>query len=83
MIKKFTTVFTAFAIVLSLCSFNTPYPSLENAQDTKAASKIVYDKKKNSITLSWPAFGTSGNYVITRGGSRLATSFVAVGSTSK
>ncbi|MEJ5053377.1 hypothetical protein [Sphingobacterium sp. MYb382] len=83
MIKKFTTVFTAFAIVLTLCSFNTPTPSLENAQDTKAASKIVYDKKKSSITLSWPAFGTSGNYVITRGGSRLATNFVAVGSTSK
>lgn len=81
--KKFTTVFTAFAIVLTLCSFNTPSPSLEQKQDTKAANKIVYDKKKNSITLTWPAFGTSGNYVITRGGSRLATDFVSVGSTSK
>src|SRR5690606_7849607 len=32
---------------------------------------------------SWPTFGSLGNYVITRGGSRLASDFVSVGSTSK
>ncbi|MBC7408841.1 MAG: hypothetical protein H7339_10670, partial [Arcicella sp.] len=35
------------------------------------------------ITLSWPAFGSSGPYVIIRGGSRLASDFVSLGSTSK
>lgn len=29
--------------------------------------KIVYNKKKHSMTLSWPVFGSSGNYVVTRG----------------
>ncbi len=53
-----------------------------SSPDDKPAGRIVYNKKKHQITLSWPAFGTSGNYEITRGGSRLATDFVPVGTTA-
>ena len=83
MIKKLISVFSAFTVMLMLCSFVTLNLSDEKNQDNKLEGKIVYNKKKHSITLSWPAFGSSGNYVITRGGSRLASHFVAVGSTTK
>jgi len=83
MIKKLISVFTAFTVMLMLCSFVTLNLSDEKNQENKIEGKIVYNKKKHSITLSWPAFGSTGNYVITRGGSRLASEFVAVGSTTK
>ncbi|MET4142181.1 hypothetical protein [Pedobacter sp. UYP1] len=83
MSRKIISVFTAFAFMLILCSFINPHPADEKKQENKKDSKIVYDKKKHSITLTWPAFGSSGNYVITRGGSRLASDFVSAGSTSK
>ncbi|WP_343695475.1 hypothetical protein [Flavobacterium sp.] len=83
MIKKFTSVFTAFMFMLILCSFAATSSSYETQQENKIEGKIVYNKKKNNITLSWPEFGSSGNYVITRGGSRLASDFVSIGSTSK
>ncbi|MBB5647022.1 hypothetical protein [Pedobacter cryoconitis] len=83
MSKKIISVFTAFALMLTLCSFVISYPSATKRQENKIARKIVYNKKKHNIALSWPAFGSSGNYVITRGGSRLASDFVPVGSTSK
>lgn len=83
MSKKITTVFTAFTFVLMLCSFVSSYSSDEKKQENKIEGKIAYNKKKHSIMLSWPAFGASGNYVITRGGSRLASDFVSLGSTSK
>lgn len=79
MSTKVISVFTAFAFMLILCGFVTSYSS----DDKKPEGKIVYNKKKHSITLSWPTFGSSGDYVITRGGSRLASDFVSVGSTSK
>ena len=79
MSKKAIFLFTASAVLLALCSFTTPYPSDEKKQK----NEITYDKKSRRITLSWPAFGSSGNYEITRGGSRLASEFVSVGSTSK
>lgn len=81
--KKIIPVFIAFAFMLTLCSFVTSYSSDEKKQENRVESKIVYNKKKHSITLSWPAFGSSGNYVITRGGSRLASDFISVSSTSK
>ncbi|MBF4485646.1 hypothetical protein [Flavobacterium sp. CSZ] len=83
MIKKLISVFTAFTVMLMLCSFVTLNLSDEKNQENKTEGKIVYNKKKHSITLSWPAFGASGNYVITRGGSHLASDFVSVGSTTK
>lgn len=83
MSKKIRAVCTAFAFVLILCSFVMVYSSNEKKEENKIAGKIVYNKKKHHTTLSWPAFGSSGNYVITRGGSRLASDFVLVGSTSK
>lgn len=82
MSTKVISVFTAFAFLLILSSFVISYSSDETKQENKIESKIVYNKK-HSITLSWPAFGSSGNYVITRGGSRLASDFVSVGSTSQ
>lgn len=77
--KKILIAILALGVVSILCSFGTS----SDKQDQKADRKIVYNKKNRSITLSWPAFGSSGNYVITRGGSRLATDFVSVGTTSK
>ncbi|WGQ11574.1 hypothetical protein QG516_07880 [Pedobacter gandavensis] len=82
MSKKVTSVFTACAMILMLCSFVSFHSSNEIKQGHKIKGKIVYNKQKNSITLSWPAFGSSGNYVLTRGGSRLASDFVTVGSTA-
>lgn len=76
---KVMAVFTAFAFMSILCGFVTSY----SADEKKQASKIVFNEKKHNITLSWPAFGSSGPYVITRGGSRLASDFVSLGSTSK
>ena len=76
---KVMAVFTAFAFMSILCGFVTSY----SADEKKQESKIVFNEKKHSITFSWPAFGSSGPYVIIRGGSRLASDFVSLGSTSK
>lgn len=64
--KKTIPIFMAFAFMLILCSFVTPYPS-DKKQGNQIMGKIVYNKKKHSMILSWPAFGSSGNYVVTRG----------------
>ncbi|RYU93449.1 hypothetical protein [Emticicia agri] len=72
-------LFITLAFMSMLCGFIT----FDAPDEKKQESKIVYNKKKHSITLSWQAFGSSGPYVITRGGSRLASDFVSVGSTSK
>ncbi|RZJ67275.1 MAG: hypothetical protein EOO50_05885 [Flavobacterium sp.] len=68
-------------LTLNMCSFAIASPS--EKQEKKIEGKIIYDRKTHRMTLSWPAFGTSGNYVVKRGGSRLASEFVSVGSTSK
>ncbi len=81
--KKTIAVFIASTLMLALCSFIISYSSNEEKQWSKIEGKIVYNKRNHSTTLSWPAFGTSGDYVITRGGSRLASDFVSVGSTPK
>lgn len=81
--KKSISVFTAFVFFLILSSFVSPHSDNKIIEENKIERKIVYNKKKHNITLSWSAFGSSGNYVITRGGSRLASDFVSVGSTSK
>ena len=84
MSKKAFSLLAVFAFFLFLCSFVSPDSINETMEGNKKIErKIVYDKKKHTITLSWSAFGSSGNYVITRGGSRLASEFVSVGSTSK
>ncbi len=80
---KVVSVVILFSFILILCGFVTSSLADEKKEENKIKGKIVYNKKKHSITLSWPAFGSSGNYVITRGGSRLASDFVPVGSTSK
>ena len=79
---KVISISTAFVFMLMLCSFVASYSPAGEKQENQIESRIVYNKKKHNITLSWPAFGSSGNYVITRGGSRLASDFVQVGSTS-
>ncbi|NBA88885.1 hypothetical protein GVN16_24125 [Emticicia sp. CRIBPO] len=83
MSTKVISVFTVLALTLTLSGFVTSYSSDERKQGNKIEGKVVYNKKKHSMTLSWPAFGSSGPYVITRGGSRLASDFVPAGSTSK
>ncbi|PWV46576.1 hypothetical protein [Chitinophaga sp. S165] len=83
MSTKVIPVFTALMFMLTPGSFATSYSPYKKQQENKIENKIVYNKKKHSVTLSWSAFGSSGNYVITRGGSRLASDFVPVGSTSR
>ncbi|MBW1657830.1 hypothetical protein [Flavobacterium quisquiliarum] len=83
MIKKLALAFVGFTFMLILCSFEMIDLSEKKNQQENIEYKIVYDKKKHNITLSWPAFGSSGNYIITRGGSRLASEFIQVGTTSK
>jgi hypothetical protein len=73
----------AYTLMLVLCSYATVYCFDNNKQKISSKGKIAYNKKKHSVTLTWPSFGASGNYVITRGGSRLASEFVILGSTSK
>lgn len=80
--KKIILVFAAVAVLFTLCSFVASYLA-NKEQEHKIHGKIAYNQKKHNITLSWPSFGSSGNYVITRGGSRLASDFVVVDSTSK
>lgn len=59
-------------------SYSNPHLKQKNQN-----SEIIFNKKNNSITITWTEFGESGNYVISRGGSRLATEYIPVGSTSK
>ncbi|RFS17973.1 hypothetical protein [Emticicia sp. C21] len=80
---KVVSLFMALIFMSVLCGFVISHSSDVKKQEIKVEGKIIYNKKKHSITISWPAFGSSGNYVITRGGSRLASDFVSVGSTSK
>lgn len=82
MIRKIAT-YAAFTLTLLLCSYGIVYCFDNKKDQISLKGKIVYNKKKRSITLTWPSFGASGNYIITRGGSRLASEFVLVGSTSK
>ncbi|MHA4894010.1 hypothetical protein ACXZ1K_04605 [Pedobacter sp. PWIIR3] len=81
--KKMHAVFTAFTFILLLGNVAIAYSAINKKQENKINGKITYSKKNHRITLSWPAFGGSGNYVITRGGSRLAADFLQLGSTSK
>lgn len=80
--KKIIVAFATFAAILSLYSFVVMNPSKEKTQ-ALSDNSIVYNKEKHSMTLSWAPFGSSGKYIITRGGSRLASSYVSLGSTSK
>ncbi|MFP3607490.1 hypothetical protein, partial [Paraburkholderia sp. SIMBA_053] len=83
MIKKLTSTFIAFASMLIFCSFEAVGLSDIKKQQDNIERKILYNKKKHTITLSWSEFGGSGNYIITRGGSRLASGYLQIGSTSK
>jgi hypothetical protein len=73
----------AYTLILVLCSYTTVYCFDNKKQQISIKGNIAYNKKKHSVTLSWPSFGASGDYVITRGGSRLASDFVPIASTSK
>jgi hypothetical protein len=78
-----TATCAAYTLILVLCSYTTVYCLNNYKQKISSKGKIAYNKKKHSVTLSWPSFGASGDYVITRGGSRLASDFVPIASTSK
>ena len=69
--KKITKVLSAFAIIMSICSF---IGGSETVYAAPAGSNVVYNKgAKPSMSLSWGAFGSSGSYTIARAGSRLGT----------
>lgn len=76
-------VFTVCTAVFILCSFTSLRLAAAETEKNKTEGTIVYHEKKHTLTVSWPAFGSSGNYIISRGGSRLASDFVTVGSTSR
>lgn len=75
-------VLTTLVTILVIYGFTT---SCSPNEKNRAAitNNITYNEDKHSITLSWAPFGSSGEYIITRGGSRLATNFVAVGTTTQ
>ncbi len=83
MSKKKITILIAFTIMLNICSFAASYSPKEKEQATPVDNNIIYNKGNHSITLTWAPFGSSGDYTITRGGSRLATNFISIGSTSE
>lgn len=74
MINKKTIISTLIALI---CIY-TPIEATDNIK-----FNITYNKGNHSMTLSWNDFGSEGEYVITRGGSRLASTFTTVGSTPK
>ncbi|HVZ24733.1 MAG TPA: hypothetical protein VG842_01690 [Sediminibacterium sp.] len=71
------------ACTLTLCIFASAHASIKKAPDHATEGSIRYNPQQHSITIAWPAFGSVGKYVITRGGSRLATSYVRIGTTSR
>lgn len=80
--KRSIAVLTALVILLGLGAFTIACLPQKKSPATTTNS-IVYNKREHSVTLSWAPFGSSGEYMITRGGSRLATEFVPVGTTSR
>jgi len=83
MSTKGISVFTVCALIMALCSSKASFASNIELKKPQTEGHISYDKKKRSISISWPEFGTSGPYTISRGGSRLASQFSTVGSTNK
>ncbi|MDR2232382.1 MAG: glycoside hydrolase family 16 [Tannerella sp.] len=80
--RRIIIVFTVLAITAG--GFATPSPPAgKAAQVAETVNSIVYDKDNHSMTLSWTEFGTSGDYTVSRGGSRLATNYISIGSISK
>lgn len=80
--KNIISVLAALVIILGVYGSTAACLPKEKNQAT-ATNNIIYDKGKHSITLSWAPFGSSGEYMITRGGSRLATDFIPVGATTR
>jgi hypothetical protein len=78
-----TLLYVAFNLITIFCIYASGYCFGDTKPQHGQRGKIAYNKKKHFVTLSWPAFGSSGRYVITRGGSRMASDFVMLGSTSK
>ena len=76
-------VFTIISIIATQDSFAQKVHTTTRNKNIKSNNYIEYNKEKNSITISWSKFGSSQNYKISRGGSRLATSFELIGSTSE
>lgn len=80
---KVVYLLTTFTLMFVLCSFVQSYSLAVPKKKNTAENTITYNKKKHTVTLSWTAFGSSGNYTITRGGSRLALDYVPIGTTNK
>lgn len=71
----------AASILVIVAAFIAPTPCWAKAMTIN--NNITYNKSNNSITISWSEFGITGDYIVTRGGSRLATNFTKIGATSK
>lgn len=82
MYKTTITILTILSITLNSCGAAASRLYTKKEQTTASLNNIVYDKANKTMTLSWEAFGSSGNYTIERGGSRLASNFVRIGTTS-
>lgn len=66
-----------FTVILSLFCLGMSCTSKEKTN----ANEITYNQDNHTIKLSWNEFGTSGDYTISRGGSRLASNFIVLDST--
>ena len=78
-------IFKCMALFILFILFKS-YPTFAintNVNPNKIKGEIIYKEKQHQIILSWKEFGKSGDYIISRGGSRLANDFAKLSSTSK
>lgn len=78
-VKLFWSTIILFFCLLIFSSICNAEPRSFN----QSTNKITYNQKNKTITLRWSEFGESGDYTISRGGSRLANNFINIGKTSK
>ena len=81
--KKILALLVIISMIVVQDSYALERHPIKSIKNNNSNSFIEYNKDNNTITLYWSEFGYSRNYKISRGGSRLATNFELIGSTSE
>jgi hypothetical protein len=81
--KKILALLIIISMIAAQDSYALERHPIKSVKNSNSNSFIEYNKDNNTITLYWSEFGYSRNYNISRGGSRLATNFESIGSTSE
>lgn len=81
--KKILALLIIISMIVAQDSYALERHPIKSIKNNNSNSFIEYNKDNNTITLYWSEFGYSRNYKISRGGSRLATNFELIGSTSE